>query len=288
MLIYFYILKLICINLIKVPLSSDQSFKKIRNRTKGTTVYRIQVHSESAAVVALRSAMVQEFSTDLNALKTVMEFFGGIFDMINEDIQNLGLQVRGDFSELLIDYMPWDKKSCQEGDPLRARTQVANSVFSRRKSDFGTKLVLLFCKEKMYSDPNSFIQENGCNSVTGIMFGELRALKDTVKDAVYKIISNGHGRPINNTNNFERGLSKKVTDCIGSRVNENGEFVKDLKAVRHLATERYILKEGESVREHDKMDNIYLLKAGKKRIVGYPTEDYSNDEELYTDKNEKE
>ncbi|KRH92269.1 hypothetical protein M153_8665000909 [Pseudoloma neurophilia] len=276
---------------IKIPKSLANTltkYKKIPNRTHGTTVIRIQVHVESAAIVALRAAMVTEFSTDLNALKTVMNFFGGIFDMVNEDIGNLGVQVRGDFSKLLIDNMPWDKTSCKEGDPLRVRTNIAQTVFSLQGASSGFKMMLLFCPELMLSPPRAVEQTMGCNTLTGIMFGELSALKDVVLDSVYKIISGGHSKPLGSASSFERGVSKNTSDCIGHTKSENGEFVRDLKAVRHLATERYILEEGKKVKEHDLMDDIYLLKAGKKQIVGYPTEDYSNDDELYTDINDKE
>lgn len=266
---------------------SNNQFKKISNRTHGTTVIRIQVHVESAAIVGLRSAMVNEFSTDLNALKTVMNFFGGIFDMINEDIGNLGVQIRGDFSKLLIDDMPWDKTKCLEGDALRVRTNIATNKFSLQKPTFGIKLMLLFCPELVLFPSRSTEQNIGCNNVTGVMFGELRMLKEVITDAVYRIISGGHSRPLGSSSNFERGVSKYVSECIGSVKGENGEFIRDLKAVRHLATERYILEEGTKVKEHDLMDNIYLLKADQKRIVGYPTEDYSNDDELYTDINDK-
>lgn len=277
------------LNLIRIPKTKflTSQFKKIANRTKGTTVIRIQVHVESAAIVALRSAMVKEFSTDLNALKTVMNFFGGIFDMINEDIGNLGVQIRGDFSKLLIDYMPWDKSKCQEGDPLRVRTNTAFKTFTGKKPQFGIKLMLLFCPELATTPPRSVEENFGCNNLTGVMFGELRLLKEVITDAVFKIISRGHGRPLGSTSNFERGVAKYVSECIGSTKNENGEFIRDLKAVRHLANEKYILKEGTKVKEHDLMDNIYLLKADQKRVVGYPTEDYSNDDELYTDINDR-
>lgn len=262
-------------------------FKKIQNRTRGTKVIRIQVHAESAAIVALRAAMVTEFSSDLNALKTVMNFFGGIFDMVNEEIGDLGVQVRGDFSKLLIDHMPWDKTKCVEGDPLRARTNIANSIFSMQSPAFGTKIALLFCPERVLMPSKSVNQGTSCNNITGVMFGELRSLKEAVMDATYKIVSGGHPKPLNNPSNFERGTAKFAADCIGTLdKSENGEFVSDLKAVRHLATERYILEDGKKLKEHDLMDDIYLLKSGQKRMAGYPTEDYSNDDELYTDINE--
>lgn len=275
---------------LKIPKSikgNTSNFKKIQNRTHGTKVIRIQVHVESAAIVALRVAMVTEFSSDLNALSTVMNFFGGIFDMVNEDIGNLGVQIRGDFSKLLIDHMPWDKTKCVEGDALRVRTNMAKNVFSMQKPVYGTKIALLFCPEMILMPSRSVNQGSGCNNITGVMFGELRMLKEVILDAVYRIVSGGSPRPLGSVANFERGVSKFVSDCIGTTKNENGEFVRDLKAVRHLATERYILEDGSKLKEHDLMDDIYLLKAGEKRIVGHPTEDYSNDDELYTDINEE-
>lgn len=284
--LYFLTFNAFALPISELKKGDGSKFKKIKNRTHGTMVVRIQVHSESAAIIALRAAMVTEFSTDLNALSTVRKFFGGIFDIINEDIQNLGVQIRGDFSELLLDSMPWDKTKCMEPDPLLTRTNIAKGVFMSKTPKLGNRIALLFCPEKMFLPPKTFNFPVQCGNITGVMFGELRQLKEAVTDAVYKMISYGTGKPINQTANFERELAKYSSECIGSEKNIFGEFVRDLKAVRHLATERYILKDGEKIKEHDLMDDIYLLKAGVKRIVGHPTEDYSNDDELYTDINE--
>lgn len=285
--LYLYICLALSFSLPISRLQQKDSFKKVSNRTHGTTVIRIQVHADSTAIIALKSSMVTEFSTDLNSLTTLMKFFGGIFDLINEDIQNLGIQVRGDFSKLVMDQMPYDKTKCIEGDPVMARTNIAKSVFTASGGpNLGNKLLLLFCPERVMMPPKSALMGGvGCSNIAGVMFGELRALKEVVTDTVYKIISYGNSRPINQTANFERNAQKYVSECIGNDSNINGEFVRDLKAVRHLSSEKFILKNGSKLKEHDLMDDVYLLKS-RTRKAGYPTEDYSNDNELYSDFNE--
>lgn len=284
-----FILYLAVVHSFLLPASRlKPSFKKVQNRTRGTTVIRIGVHADGTAIVALRAALSVEFSSDLNALSTVTKFFGGIFDIINEDIQNLGIQVRGDFTKVVLEGMPYDITKCIEGNPVLARTNIVKTAFTAQMGPrMGNDLVLLFCPERVILPPNSALLSNSsCSNTAGVMYGELRALKEIITDTVYKMISSGTSRPLNNTANFERNAQKYVSECIGGEKNAFGEFVRDLKAVRHLSSERFILENGSKLKEHDLMDDVYLLKS-RKRIVGYPTEDYSNDDELYSDFNKE-
>lgn len=271
--------------LITASVAARQSFQRVRDRTRGTTVIRIGVHVDGTAIVALRSALASEFSMDLNAMTTVTKFFGGIFDMVNEDIQNLGVQVRGDFTEVLIENPPYDTSRCIEGDPLITRTSAMKNVLKKPGSEPGNELVLFFCPELVMAPPrNILIANNTCSSVAGTMFGEIRALRDAITDAVYKLVSGGTSRPLGTTREFEHGTKRLATDCIGHEKNVYGEFVRDLKSVRHLSTERFILENASKVSEHDLMDDVYFLEK-KPRVLGHPTEDYSNDYELYSDFN---
>ncbi|ELQ73903.1 hypothetical protein THOM_3181 [Trachipleistophora hominis] len=282
--IYFY---LIAIYSSALPISRlKQPFKMIQNRTFGTTVVKINVHLDSTALVALKIALASEFSMDLNGMNTVRNFFGGIFDIINEDIQNIGIQIRGDFSDVVLKDMPYDLTRCIEGNPVLARTNIVKTKLTAELGPkMGNTLVLLFCPERVIMPPTSaLLNEGGCSNTGGAMFGELRTLKDVITDLVYKMISYGNSRPLDNTSNFERNAQRYVSECIGHEKNTFGAFERDLKAVRHLGTERYILKDGSKLKEHDLMDDVYLLRS-RKRIVGHPTEDYSNDHELYTDFN---
>ncbi|KAM0676750.1 hypothetical protein BDAP_002662 [Binucleata daphniae] len=246
------------------------------NNGNGVSIYKLQVHCDTAALIKLRTDLSKEFSTDFNTMSAVMKYFGGIFDLINEELEPYGVQVRADLSKLTIEKfrIPYDQRKCEGEDSIGTRTVLAMNTLPA-----GNHVLLFYCKK--LKDGLSFGKHGReCNNAIGFAIGNLRNLALTMQREIIRGISRNSYRNdgILDTG-FNSSLCTETRKCIKGE--PYGEFVSDLRNVRHLAAETYITGKGYKIREHDLYDDAEP-NHGDDPLV-FATQDYSNDDELYED-----
>ncbi|TBT98797.1 hypothetical protein CWI37_1593p0010 [Hamiltosporidium tvaerminnensis] len=262
----------------------------IRNcaNKRGTNVIKIHVHIDGGAMIALKSMLNPEFSMDYNVITANMKFYGGIFDMVNRDLQPYGVQVRGYFDNLSLDdyKVPYDKTKCMEGSPSQARSAMSRTfIQAKEKGQLGNRLLVFFCPNLLMTPPQTSILPFGtCDNIIGFTFGEIHQLKTSIYDSIFRMISRVKYKDMGTVNtSFNSELCRYTDNCISNSETVYGEYIRDLKSVRHLGTEEYILKPGAKLKIHDPNDDTYFLKAHGDGFRVFPTEDYSNEEELLLD-----
>lgn len=246
----------------------------------GVNVFNIKVHLDTTALIYLRTAMSREFSSDFNTMNAAKKYFGGVFDQINEELEPYGVQVRGDFTELKLEksHVPYDQTKCKEGD-IHLRTNLALNRFLFQGT-VGNRLVVFYCKKIKDGKSFSTLTSGTCDSVTGVIVGNLRDLSTTIRRELVRGISrNIYESDGKVDGSFNGALCSQARKCMVNNI--YGEFVKGLKNIRHLASEHYITGKGFRIREHDLYDDVEGASNGDPDI--YPTQDYSNDNELYED-----
>ncbi|KAM0673523.1 hypothetical protein GVAV_002898 [Gurleya vavrai] len=246
------------------------------NITPGISVFKVQVHCDTAALIKLRTDLSREFSTDFNTMSASLKYFGGIFDLINEELEPYGVQLRADLSKLTLDSfrVPYDQRRCSGDDAIGLRTVLASNVLPE-----GNQVLLFYCK--ILKDGLSFAKNNfGCKNTIGFAIGDLRNLATTMRREIVKGISQNNYR-IDGVldNSFNSSLCSEARKC--TKKDAYGEFVRDLKNIRHLAAETYVTGKGFRLREHDMYDDVGIDHSKEPDV--YATQDYSNDNELYED-----
>lgn len=261
--------------------------QKSCTNNSGSNVVKIMVHADGASLVALQTSLASEFSLDMNTLQSISKFFGGIFDMVNENLEPFGVQVHGDFSKSLLDnFKPkYDHSRCDEASPVSNRTQIALSAIKSKTPVVGNRIVLLFCPEMVNKPPKSAILTDGkCNNIAGFMFGEIRQLRDLIHEGTMQLISRSIYKSSGAVRSgFNGELCSYVGDCIANEA--FGEFKKGLKSVRHLVVEKYVSKRQRAHRYYDKAERWSEISHKGHDIQVYPTNDFSNESELYSDFN---
>lgn len=252
----------------------------------GTNVLNVHVHADGAALVALKQALSTSFSMDFNTLAAASKFFGGIFDMINEELEPYGVQVRGNFNKILLDnYEPrYDHMQCNENDPISSRASLATSAIKQSEGlNLGNRLFLFFCTELVNKPPSlSIINQGNCGNIIGLMFSEIRALKDAIYDGVIRMISRSLYKESGQVRkSFNSSLCNYVKSCIGN--DAFGEFKFNLKKVRHLATEQYVVRTIKGPKKRPKGKVWSHISYKNHDIDVYPVVDYSNSDELFSD-----
>ncbi|TBU10670.1 hypothetical protein CWI38_1619p0020 [Hamiltosporidium tvaerminnensis] len=225
---------------------------------------------------------------DYNVITANMKFYGGIFDMVNRDLQPYGVQVRGYFDNLSLDdyKVPYDKTKCMEGSPSQARSAMSRTfIQAKEKGQLGNRLLVFFCPNLLMTPPQTSILPFGtCDNIIGFTFGEIHQLKTSIYDSIFRMISRVKYKDMGTVNtSFNSELCRYTDNCISNSETVYGEYIRDLKSVRHLGTEEYILKPGAKLKIHDPNDDTYFLKAHGDGFRVFPTEDYSNEEELLLD-----
>ena len=251
----------------------------------GIKIVHIKVHLDGGALVALKQALTTEFSMDFNTLSSATKFFGGIFDMVNDELEPYGVQVKGNFSRLLLDqYDPqYDHTKCTEFDPVGLRSKLAASALrGGAGGGAGNHLVVFFCPELVNKAPTSRILSEGrCRNLLGVTFSEIRALKDLIHNGVMRMLSHDVYRTSGEvSSSFNRALCSNVNRCTSDP--SFGEFRWRLKRITHLAAEKYILRKREPT-DYRKTESWSHLTNKDHDIVVYPTADYSNEDELFSD-----
>ncbi|KAM0688512.1 hypothetical protein COBT_000234 [Conglomerata obtusa] len=246
------------------------------NLSSGVSIFRLQVHCDTAALIKLRTDLSKEFSTDFNTMSAAQKFFGGIFDLINEELEPYGVQVRGDFSKLAIERyrIPYDQRKCGGEDSIGIRTILAMNALPA-----GNHVLLFYCKD--LKDGLSFSKHNrSCKNAMGFAIGDLRNVANTMRREIVKGLSQNNYMVDGVLDiGFNGSLCAQVHKC--SNDDDYVEFVQDLKNIRHLASENYVTGKGYRIREHDLYDDVGKDHGDDPDV--YPTQDYSNDNELYED-----
>ncbi|EPR79120.1 hypothetical protein SLOPH_1831 [Spraguea lophii 42_110] len=255
------------LHLFSTILCSETAFRCADPR--GTSVVYVKVHVDAPAIPMLHSEVSVSQGMDFNMLSGPMNFFRSIFDMVNEDIQKYGVQLHGDFSELnFAEFSPtYDLRTCMfEASPSATRGSVAMAVIKsqEKKPEIGNRIVLLFCPDKvLFPSTLTLFPTSSCGNLAAIVYGTPSSLKEAIKNVLYKLVTGesyslpGSGE----SSHFNQKTCKYVERCINKEENPIGIFIRELKSVRHLSSEKYIFKPGDKVKEKDLNDNIFFLRA---------------------------
>ncbi|KAM0674480.1 hypothetical protein GVAV_002094 [Gurleya vavrai] len=218
----------------------------------GTSVIRMYIHLDELAIAGFASLRPK-----LNPLKSVMTWFGNLFDDINENLQKYGVQFHLDFSMPLISEfgVAYDKLICRENNPPGLRGTLANDKIKMHyKGEYGNHLCLFFCPNMPVPTLNGVQSFKDCNNTLGFLFGPLPLLKFTMKRKIYKaVFKSSRFNP-----SFNGDVCNIARKCITKEKSIFGKYFGDLKAVRHISNEKYILPKNERVEEHDLYDDIFV------------------------------
>ncbi|KAM0677598.1 hypothetical protein BDAP_001743 [Binucleata daphniae] len=220
----------------------------------GTSVLKMHIHLDELALPGFSG---QGGST--NTLKSIMTWFGEIFDDINKELQPHGVQFHCDFSELPTTKYPftYDKIKCIETNPPGARSVIADTVFKQKYlNNYGNRLIVFFCPNNTTSMLKGHVKNGDCNNTLGYLFGPLLVLKQTIRNSVIKAV---FGKSSEDTN-FNSQVCKIANKCVNGKKSLFGQYIGDLKAVRHISNEEYIIPNNERLNEHDLYDDIYVEK----------------------------
>ncbi|EJW04788.1 hypothetical protein EDEG_01010 [Edhazardia aedis USNM 41457] len=130
---------------------------------------------------------------------------------------------------------------------------IIKSISLKRRSEpqtegIGNRIYVFFCPDKMFGTLFSSRQQTDCTSTAGFVYGPLPILEKTIRKNIVPIFLRNN---ISDTN-FSKNACIFASKCF--------EFARDLKSIRHISDEKFILKNGQKVGEHDLFDDIYVQK----------------------------
>lgn len=225
----------------------------------GTHIFNVKIKADPAALIKLRTMLSYEFSTDFNTMSAALKFFGGVFDMINEDLEPYGVQLRADLSQLRL------QNNLKIDDLMTKTSLTARTSFETEHT------VLIFYNKSSDGNQYSTVRISKCTTFTGFETGNLRNLADTMKREIVRSISN-------NIYKIDNIVDDGFNTAICGAANRCASFEVGVKNVRHLVSESYVTGKGYRLREHDMYDDV------ESDADIYATQDYSNDDELYEDR----
>ncbi|KAM0674481.1 hypothetical protein GVAV_002095 [Gurleya vavrai] len=220
----------------------------------GTSVIKMHIHLDEFAISAFSFSKPHQ-----NPLKTIKDWFGSIFDDMNREIQKYGVQFHCDFSELGISKYPivYDKTMCYETNPPGVRGSLADNVFkSKFKGEYGNRLIIFFCPNIQMPTLYGHLEFGACNNTMGFLYGPLPVLKMKIEKEIFKAVF----KNTKDDDKFNMDVCKIARKCVDEDKSVFGQYFGDLKAVRHISSEEFILPNKKRVEEHDLYDDIYVDK----------------------------
>lgn len=224
----------------------------------GTSVIRVYIHLDELAIAAFSAA-----KPGRDPLSAIMLWFGEIFDEINQDLQPYGVQFHCDFTKLPTTSFPfvYDKTMCYEGNPPGVRGMIADNVFKQQfQGRYGNRIIVFFCPNNPAAMLYGHTHQDACNNTMAFLFGPFIVLKNKILYEVKKAVFGSN----EGSNSFNRNVCSVASKCVSKTANIYGQYIYDLKAVRHISSEKYILRDHERLNEHDLYDDIYIKKYNNK------------------------
>ena len=257
---------------------------------EGAYVVRINIHLDQQVLLALQARYAVQAMQQSEMETGATYFFRNLFDDVNREMMPLGVQVQAVFKNISIeDYQPiYDRSKCAPEDPIPEITR-GNIVLQkiRMKEAVENRILVFFCPERVAFFPQGiFITSGPCQSAMSIVYSALPFFYQKVYEMVLSIASGGSiamKGTVAGNRMFTAALCSNVKKCSKSGSNKPSSspmggfmggntssptgkppepevfsYIRDLKAVRHLSDGRYVLKDGEKVREYDLYDDLYL------------------------------
>ncbi|EJW02230.1 hypothetical protein EDEG_03348 [Edhazardia aedis USNM 41457] len=272
--------------------SENDEIVECTNRN-GIYTFKLRIHCASAALIKLRTMLSYEFSTDFNTMSAATKYFGAISDQINEELQPYKVQIQNDYSQLILENLHIPSTSeinisdiCGQSNHTIKMTKQISSGF-KISGSVGNRLILFYCKGDN-SGKNYFSDKIlSCGNVSGFMVGNLKTLSRVIKKQIIRVISrDSYKNDEELSSTFNQNLCRQVNACLSDDKSLYGVFESQLRRIRHLGVENYITGLSYRTREHDLYDDVEEKLHGDDENI-YPTEDYSNDQELYEDYHKK-
>lgn len=207
---------------------------------RGAMVIKIKVMMDEMALSGINSSSPRGFK----------HFFYKIFDKINKEIQVYGAQFLLDFSEPTTSAFVYDKLKCPEPNPAQTRAAVAMNTL-KAAGKVGNRIVIFFCPNNMNSSMSGRIFQDPCNNVMGFLAGNPKTLANTIESKVLDVVF----RTSDRGDHFNDNICKFSSDCDGKAW---GKYESDLKAIRHIGNDKYLLKQGDVLGEYDLYDDMFL------------------------------
>lgn len=227
---------------------------------KGAYVINVNIHADAPVIAQLDMKYPEIFYADKESGS--MRFFKGILDKVNQEIMPLGVQFQGNFKKFNMEnYSPvYEKTQCKELQPHFTRYTTVIETIKLMMETIGTSIFVFYCPERSSFPPVGMIMtENECEESISIVYSQTSLTRDLIYSKLLQVASGRHPRffPVKNDKSYAKALCDKVTKCT-RKLNSQFKLVKDLKAVRHLSSESYIIKNHEKVPQHDLYDDLYI------------------------------
>lgn len=204
----------------------------------GSFILNVQIHLDE--MTANKVLAVEKTKGVFNGLqtdrRTLVDYLNGIFDDMNKDLRGAGVQLRGDYSNLLFEELEIDlqkNKLCNTKlMAIEATTRLFGKLAYPKTNGLGLRIVGLSC---LIFDPMQIpffvMPTGGCGNIGTIFVIDPFTLKTQIKYLVKSFISEGVGAiyPIN-SDTFKKHLCHFANRCA---VNNDlfGKFEQNLEKV---------------------------------------------------------
>ncbi|WUR03494.1 spore wall protein 7 [Vairimorpha necatrix] len=217
---------------------------------EGSYILKVKIHLDELTIqkILLSKSILIPESDNLTSRNTVIKYLNAIFNDINEDIEDYGVQVAGDYSLLNFEDLETTLKTqsmCMKKFMLIESTIKLLTNLSYPNTDgLGLRIVALSCKvfEPMQI-PFFMTPSFTCGNLGTIFVIDPFTLKVQIKLLIKNFITNSMGGflPMKSIG-FEKTLCNFVNRC--TKKNEMvGKFVDNLKKVKGEREDRQNFKQ---------------------------------------------
>ncbi|EJW05283.1 hypothetical protein EDEG_00659 [Edhazardia aedis USNM 41457] len=239
------------------------------HENEGTSIFYIKVYADSIVLDDLQDYVTTSDDRPLNYEQVAVYFFGSIFDKLNQYLMPYGVQIQGDFSNILVsDLFLYDEESnCSSESPALLRGNMALSMFSRTgRTDFGHKIVIFSCKNRYLESDNVIIDTGKCGSILSMTYTIPDMIKDDLISKIIGTIIKDSSFKINgiNQSDFNKKLCQVSETCVLTKETEIGKYVNGTHFIKNLP---------------DNKKNIQNQSASK--IIADVLDNFDSDIDLY-------
>lgn len=212
----------------------------------------INVMMDEGAILALTASHPKGYK----------HFFYEIFDNLNKELMPYGAQFLLDFSTVSTSSFTYDKTKCLEPNPAQTRIKLASKVLEMNgKNKIGNRIIVFYCPNNPNSALTGDIKRDDCTNILGFIAGRPKTLAQTIENSILDVVFRSDDRG----SHFNDKICEYSEKCDG---NAWGVYIPDLKAIRHIGSDKVILKEGDELGEHDLYDDMYLFDyVGKENVL---------------------
>jgi hypothetical protein len=222
----------------------------------GTYIIKVKVYLDEDSRMAISDyTQMHRFPKDVldpekegynYSLAYIQDYFGRIFDEVNMQLKDTDIQLEADYSDLRTDeFADMKEKYCRQDSNIVNMTEAFLKEFGANVDKNVNKIFVINCRaNNAYMGlPNHFAVENRCAKTHGILLVEPSTLKNIILDGLYSIFMHRVTSKIFGINKYAAANACGFAHTCNRFYPGTGEFVKDVKAIRHSGSRNLTMEE---------------------------------------------